>query len=455
MTVQDPTTNYGWDLPTDGGSEDTWGTELNEAIGEALGAAIESVDTVIDALATAIGLAITNKEGLDERVERLESVAPRPAYGRVHLVSTVQLAKASAEDIVWDTEDFDLGGVVDLATQPTRLTIPTSRDGLFTIRGQVTLPYTSASGDDAVSLLLRIVKNGSTEIAVARKHYMNDNTHEDRSGDITISIEALDDAVATDYYELEITYDYNDTGVATKQISQGVMRSFFELYRHWSPLVTIPATVGSVTISNKTSRTSHAVPIGAHVAGDLIVLLFNARANVTITPPAGLDVILDAGAESTVTDGVVVTKVATSSAETATFTTNIGRTSASAAYVIPAETHGVPGRAVEAAVAEQLGSEPAGFIMKPPALTPTWGPVTTLWIVCAAVGDDYTSIAVPQTPNVYADDGEYDGDAGNVQGTQVASRTANVATEDSDGFEHTVNKSGLNWTVAIPGAEIT
>jgi len=454
MTVQDPTTNYGWDLPTDGGSDDTWGTELNEAIGEALGAAIESVDTVISQLADAIALAITNKEELEQRVEQLESVSPRPAYGRVHLVSTVQLAKASAEDIVWDTEDFDLGGVVDLSTQPTRLTVPSDLDGLFTIRGQVTLPYTTASGDDGVSLLLRIVKNGSTEIAVARKHYMNDDVHEDRSGDITISIEALDDAVETDYYELEITYDYNDTGVATKQISQGVMRSFFEMYRHWSPIVTIPPTVGNATITNLTSRTTHSVAIGAHVTGDLIVICFNSRANVTITPPGGWSVILDAGATSTVTDGVVVTKVATGSAETASFITSLGRTSASVAYVIPKASHNVPGEAVEAVVQDQDGGAPFGFQINPLVITPSWGPKDTLFLAVGAPGSDYVFVAYPVTPNAYSGDGGFEG-ASNVQSIRAASRAANVTSEDPDGFEHTTNASGLVWTIAVPGAELT
>ena len=34
MATQDPTTNYGWDLPTVGGDTGAWGTKLNSIIGD-------------------------------------------------------------------------------------------------------------------------------------------------------------------------------------------------------------------------------------------------------------------------------------------------------------------------------------------------------------------------------------------------------------------------------------
>lgn len=439
MTVQDPTTNYGWDLPLDGGSTDTWGTELNEAIGEALGAAIESVDTVIDALATAIALAITNKEELDERVERLESVAPRPAYGRVHLVSTVQLAKASAEDIVWDTEDFDLGGVVDLATQPTRLTIPSNRDGLFTIRGQVTLPYTSGSGDDGASFLLRIMKNGATEIAVARKHYMNDDVHEDRSGDITISIEALDDAVETDYYELEITYDYNDTGVATKQISQGVMRSFFELYRHWSPLVALDPVVGDTATTWNASTTQHSINIPTHEVGQILVVSFCTRGALPHTIfTAGWTQVM--WLDNLVTTNSVYTKIATGS-DALTIECSPARTGAAVAYAF-ADAHGD----VESVIVDISNQNP-------PPITPTWGAEKTFYIAVLFAGSAPITVTAP--PTNYGAVIEVDNGGGTDAGMVVASRVAAVTTEDPDAFNTSGAGADSMGIIAVRGAELT
>jgi hypothetical protein len=52
MATQDPTTNYGWDLPTVSGSTNTWGTELNAILGDdatGIDAIIKAVSVIANA----------------------------------------------------------------------------------------------------------------------------------------------------------------------------------------------------------------------------------------------------------------------------------------------------------------------------------------------------------------------------------------------------------------------
>jgi hypothetical protein len=49
MAIQNPTTNYGWVLPTVGGSADAWGTILNSLLGDDA----TGIDAVVKALETA------------------------------------------------------------------------------------------------------------------------------------------------------------------------------------------------------------------------------------------------------------------------------------------------------------------------------------------------------------------------------------------------------------------
>jgi hypothetical protein len=64
MTTQDPTTNYGWDLPTDGGSSGSWGTMLNSIIGDdatGIDAVLQAVSDVADAALPVAGGTMTGE----------------------------------------------------------------------------------------------------------------------------------------------------------------------------------------------------------------------------------------------------------------------------------------------------------------------------------------------------------------------------------------------------------
>ena len=64
MTTQDPTTNYGWDLPTDGGDNGSWGSMLNAILGDdvtGVDAILKDVSDVADAAMPAAGGAFTGE----------------------------------------------------------------------------------------------------------------------------------------------------------------------------------------------------------------------------------------------------------------------------------------------------------------------------------------------------------------------------------------------------------
>jgi hypothetical protein len=453
VTVNNPTDNYGWQMPDEGGDEDTWGTETNELIGDLVGA-ILSVDEILAGLQAELDVEQTRITGADERTSQLEGSAPRPAYARVWMGSGQVIAKATATKLNFDTESFQKETLWSSSTNPSRFTIPTDFKGLYTVRGVVRVPFATGFDNQSNEWYARIVKGGSTVIAETRIPYMNDDAKNDATvNDQTLIVEALVDAAEGEYFEIEVRYNWWGNGQATDALTGGAANTYFEIYRHRSPVVSVAATVGSATESHESTTTTHTMDMGEHVTGDLLVLIFNVRANVTMSVPAGWTLVKDSGLESTVTDGIVAYKVATSSSESGpVVTTNLGRTSASVVYVIPAATHNVPTQEVEMSLTDQGPADVQN--MDPANLTPTWGPKTTLWIaVCAVGGDETVQVAVPTTPAGYVEDAAYD--APNIdQSVWAASRSANVASENPDGFEHDASNSGLIWLVAIPGKEL-
>ena len=463
MAVNDPTTNYLWDLPADAAATDTWGTTLNEAIGDVVGA-VESIDEVLAALQVVIDSEESRAADIDERTERLESVAPRPAYARIHLTSDLVVAKAAAEDIVWGAEQFDVGGCADLAVQPTRLTIPTNRDGLFTIRGYLKVPAWTGDGDDASSWLLRIVKNGATEVAISRYNYHND-AYSSKSGDRTISVEALDNGVATDYYELEVTYDYNDTGIATRSVSGSIMESYFEIYRHWSPVVQLQPAAADLLYTTNSSTTTHSIdlPAQGRVPGQTLVICFFPRANVTlISEPSGHTKIYDSGAESAVTDAFVYFRRITATeggGGSVSWETNLSRTSVGVSFLVNDMDLGNDPEAA----GDDANCVVVNECLNAPNLAPTWGPMETLWIIAFGEGGpgadtEYTGVPSGWTAtDVVAKDPDRvkTGTSSPDIACGAATKVSAAANENADGFQHSVNAAGLTVVIAIPGASIT
>ena len=64
MATQDPTTNYGWDLPTVAGSSGAWGTALNAIFGDdstGIDAVVKAISDVADAALPATGGTMTGE----------------------------------------------------------------------------------------------------------------------------------------------------------------------------------------------------------------------------------------------------------------------------------------------------------------------------------------------------------------------------------------------------------
>lgn len=59
MAIQDPTTNFGWDLPTVGGSTGSWGTELNTIFGDD----VTGIDKVVGDIKTTADAALARAGG--------------------------------------------------------------------------------------------------------------------------------------------------------------------------------------------------------------------------------------------------------------------------------------------------------------------------------------------------------------------------------------------------------
>jgi len=214
----------------------------------------------------------------------------------------------------------------------------------------------------------------------------------------------------------------------------------------------IGASVVGTKFSNQTTDTQHTVelPPQARVDGQILVINFNVRANSAITPPGGWTLVLDAGATSTVTDGVVVfRRISASEAGggSVLFVSSLNRTSASVAYLIDG-SHLTEDP--EAVVVEQDATQPFGERFNPPAITPSWGPTETLLIAVAAPGtSDDVLLGVP---GGYTEDGEVDGAAGD-QSCAAAHKAGVATTEDAGNFVYDGNSSGLAWAIAVSAAQ--
>lgn len=82
MAVQNPTTNFSWDLPTEGGSSGTWDTLLNSIFGEDsdAGALDFGIDSVVGTIQTTANAALSRAGGdmtgeIDVLTERYASVS--------------------------------------------------------------------------------------------------------------------------------------------------------------------------------------------------------------------------------------------------------------------------------------------------------------------------------------------------------------------------------------------
>lgn len=202
MAVNDPTTNFGWDLPVDGGSLDAWGGLLNEAVGN-VGAAIASVDEVLNTLQGEIDTFEADVADLDGRVLALEAQSNRPVWGRVLLNTPQSVSDATPKIITWDSEDVDKGGTVDLATKASRITVPAGVNGLVQVRAQIRVPV-QVGNDDGRAWTVRIKKNGTSTVAFGRFPHMTNGHDSDDTDERVVAVETFDEVVPSDFFEVEV-----------------------------------------------------------------------------------------------------------------------------------------------------------------------------------------------------------------------------------------------------------
>lgn len=234
MAIQDPTTVYGYDLPTVGGSTDTWGTELNEIFGELL----DSIDTDIAALQVELDALETTITNIDARVTVIESNSSVPVMGRLTQAAGQPVAAATPTILTWDTELVDINGMFDPASA-TKLTVPDGSDGplggggrftfggLYQVRAQIRTQAWINATDDGRSILVEILQDGSV-IAASIFPRMN-NGHSGDSGDRTVLVETLAVAAVGSFFEMRVTLS---SGSAT---DPGLENTFFEAIRFPSP----------------------------------------------------------------------------------------------------------------------------------------------------------------------------------------------------------------------------
>lgn len=137
---------------------------------------------------------------------------------RVYFSSAQSIPDSTPTILTFDSEVFDVGALHDTSTSPSRITIPVD-GGLWLIHVQCQFE----SGNDAASREVRILKNGAAIVAqtvVARGT---------GSFDDTLPVMVLEEAAASDYYELQV----QQTSGVTKNANAGSAVTFFEAVKLW------------------------------------------------------------------------------------------------------------------------------------------------------------------------------------------------------------------------------
>jgi hypothetical protein len=461
VAVNDPTTNYTWDLPLEGGATDTWGTTINEMVGDAVTSTFEAIDYTLGKLQGELDAEELRITDLVERTEQLEAAAPRPAYARAYLATAESIARNVAEDLSW-TEDFDKTDMFDSAA-PTRMTIPSTYDGLYKVRGVVSVPFATGSDNNSPSWYARIIKNGATTMAESRLEMLNDNADNTGSGNETMIVEALVNAVGGDYFEIEVWYQDVDSTVATLNVEAGTTKTYFEIYRLRSPVVALPATIvfPPVYSTNASSTDNHSVtlPSPNRQAGDMLVFIFSPRANpALILEPVGYSQAGNSGAESAVHDHYVYYRRVTSSEAGGGTVTgwelSIARKSVAVAFLLR-NVHATDAPEVDFAMG-------TGSANSDNDLTPSWGSDTTLWLHAISMDPSENPTAVPSgytATDVEAPDPDYKRTGTLSSDAEIAAcyKTAAGAQEviaETD-WTYSAGAADLGTLIAIHGEEVS
>lgn len=111
--------------------------------------------------------------------------------------ATTSIADNTASVVTWTAEEYDVGNLHDLVTDPEKITIPTAGDGLYLVVGQVKWA-TSAS---AKKRGVRIYKNGTG------LQFAHDGAADDDGDGMTQQVVGIIPLVATDYLTMEVEQD--------------------------------------------------------------------------------------------------------------------------------------------------------------------------------------------------------------------------------------------------------
>lgn len=175
MAVQDPTTNYGWNLPNDGGDSGNWGSMLRTILGD-------------------------DSTGIDAKLKAVSDVADaanaRPFRARASLASDISVT-AVTHVIDWDTEDFDSDDLFETVTNPSRITIPSDADDPTPVILSAIVNFDLTEVGAASDIVVEITKNGA-QIGAAEQVYV---AAEDR---VALCVTLVDEASPDDYYEVQI-----------------------------------------------------------------------------------------------------------------------------------------------------------------------------------------------------------------------------------------------------------
>lgn len=121
------------------------------------------------------------------------------AYMRCRLylsAATTSINDNAVTAISWTAEDFDVGNMHDLSTNPDRVTIPSNGDGLYLVIGQVKWATAGSAPKRGITLF----KNNAVV-------YGNDAAGDDDGDSMYVQCVALMNLVATDYISMKVEQD--------------------------------------------------------------------------------------------------------------------------------------------------------------------------------------------------------------------------------------------------------
>lgn len=161
------TTNFGWNKPTVGGDDGTWGTELNATI-----------------------------DAVDADLQAVKASADAVSGGKAVRTTAQSIPDVTYTTIEWESEEYDDIEGFDLVTSPTRFTVPVGQDGLYLVQAGTSWESSTSGG---CGLVVR--KNGVGGLVFNRADYTQGHVHVD----VVVKL------VAGDYLEVQV---FQDSGLA-------------------------------------------------------------------------------------------------------------------------------------------------------------------------------------------------------------------------------------------------